>query len=404
MLPQPLLAPAIEYIFAKMTTIHNSPVGAWQRKFLSELFRVLFAMRGRVNFTNMARYSRYIEQTFRRHFRKAFDWVAFNLVVLRQRHHPGEELIGAFDCSFLPKSGKETWGLGQFFSSTAGTNKKGLEVSILGAVGTKSGEPVGLDATQTPSISAEETGGYTRVDFYCEQLLDLASRLRRADFGISHWVGDGYYAKQKIFEAVDQIGAHLVTRLRSDANLRFLSFQSGEPEEKIDWGDPGQLRRQFEIVGRLPDKQEIRVFTTLAYSPHFDRDLRIVLLANADFSDYVVLCSTDTEQPAEQVAEYYRLRYQLEFVIRDAKQHTGLTHCQARSQEKIDFHLNMSVAGVGVLRLLAQKQGCSLHTYRREAHNQMLIDRLLCKLGLSAEFDRSDPRIQEVVRTGRMAV
>jgi hypothetical protein len=133
-------------------------------------------------------------------------------------------------------------------------------------------------------------------------------------------------------------------------------------------------------VGRLPDKPEIRVFTTLAYSPHFDRDLRIVLLANADFSDHVVLCSTDTEQPAEQVAEYYRLRYQLEFVIRDASRHTGLTHCQARSQEKIDFHLNMSVAGVGVLRLLAQKQGCSLHTYRREAYNRMLVDRLLSKL------------------------
>ncbi|MFB6278170.1 MAG: hypothetical protein ABEK75_01565 [Salinibacter sp.] len=44
----------------------------------------------------MARYSRYIEQTFRRHFRKAFDWVAFNLVVLRLRRRSGEELIGAF--------------------------------------------------------------------------------------------------------------------------------------------------------------------------------------------------------------------------------------------------------------------------------------------------------------------
>jgi len=222
--------------------------------------------------------------------------------------------------------------------------------------------------------------------------------------GISHWVGDGYYAKQKIFEAIEQVGADLITRLRSDANLRYCSFQSGKPGEKIDWTNSEELRRRFESVGRLPDKPEIRVLTTVAYSPHFDRDLRIVLLANADFSDYVVLCSTDIEQPVEQIGEYYRLRYQLEFVIRDAKQHTGLTHCQARSQEKIDFHLNMSVAGVGLLRLLAQNQGCSLYTYRREAYNQVLVDRLLSKLGLSAEFERSDPRIQEVVRTGRMAV
>jgi len=71
-------------------------------------------MRGRVNFTNLARYSAFCEQTFRRHFQKAFDWVAFNLVIFRLRRHPVEPLIGAFDCTFLPKSGKKTWGLGRF--------------------------------------------------------------------------------------------------------------------------------------------------------------------------------------------------------------------------------------------------------------------------------------------------
>ena len=64
----------------------------------------------------------------------------------------------------------------------------------------------------------------------------------------------------------------------------------------------------------------------------------------------------------------------------------------------------MSVAGVGLLRLSAQKKGCSLHTYRREAYNRMLIGRLFSKLGLRAEFDESDPRIQDVVQIGRMAV
>jgi hypothetical protein len=404
---QPLLAAAITYIFAKMRVIHNSKVGAWQRKFLQELMRTLFAMRGRVNFTNLARYSAFCEQTFRRHFRKAFDWVAFNLVIFRLRRHPVEPMIGAFDCTFLPKSGKKTWGLGHFFSSAAGKNKRGLEVSILGAITTESREPVGLDATQTPSISAGEKGGYSRVDFYCEQLLDLAPRLREAGLPIDHWVGDGYYAKQKVLEAIDAVGADLVTRLRSDANLRYLlgaGLGTEEPGDKIDWKAPDGLRHGFDQIGCLADKPEIQVLTTLGYSPHFDRVLRIVLLARADFSDYVVLCSTDTEQPADQIAEYYRLRYQLEFVIRDAKQHTGLTHCQARSEEKIDFHLNMSVAAVGLLRLLAKKKGCSLPTYRREAYNRMLISRLFSKLGLSAEFDRADPRIEEVVRIGHMAV
>jgi len=45
-------------------------------------------------------------------------------------------------------------GAGSLFSSTAGKNKKGLEVSILGVIATKSRETIGLDATQTPPISA----------------------------------------------------------------------------------------------------------------------------------------------------------------------------------------------------------------------------------------------------------
>ena len=142
----------------------------------------------------------------------------------------------------------------------------------------------------------------------------------------------------------------------------------------------------------------------MANSPHFGSDLRVVLLIGPDGEEQIILASTDTGQHAEEVVRYYRLRYQIEFVIRDTKQHTGLTHCQARSQEKLDFHLNMSVAAVNLLRLLARKAGCSPRTYRREAYNRLLIGRLFCKLGLSAEYDRMDPRIQSVVHTGRMAV
>ena len=145
------------------------------------------------------------------------------------------------------------------------------------------------------------------------------------------------------------------------------------------------------------------MLTTVANSPHFGRDLRIVLLIGPG-GEQVILASTDTSLCAEEVALYYRLRYQIEFVVRDAKQHTGLTHCQARSQEKLDFHLNMSVAAVNLLRLLAQKAECSLRTYRREAYNRLLIKQLFSKLGLSAEYDRTAPRVQAVVRTGRMAV
>jgi len=409
-----------------MADIYNCQVGFWQHQFLQELFRAVFSLRGRVNFTNLARFSFFHEQTFRRHFQKAFRWVWFNLTVFRLRRHPKEPIIGVFDCSFLPKSGTQTWGLDQFFSSLAGRSKQGLEVSILGIVATESRRAFGVDATQTPpDLSKSEADGYSRVDFYLEQIIDLYDRL--AGLGVSYWVTGGFYAKQKVFDTAGGLGGDLITRLRSDANLRYLYTgppihgtadtrdrrYTGPPKDgpgrpkqydgKIDWDDREELSRRFDEVSRLPGQPEVRLLTTVANSPHFGRDLRVVLLIGPG-GEQVILASTDTSLCAEEVARYYRLRYQIEFVIRDAKQHTGLTHCQARSQEKLDFHLNMSVAMVNMLRLLARKAECSLRTYRREAYNRLLIRQLFSKLGLSAEYDRADPRVQAVVRTGRMAV
>ncbi len=50
-----------------------------------------------------------------------------------------------------------------------------------------------------------------------------------------------------------------------------------------------------------------------------------------------VYCSTDLELDPIQVFEMFKERFQIEFLIRDAIQFTGLEHCQARSEEKITY-------------------------------------------------------------------
>jgi hypothetical protein len=342
--------------------------------------------------------------------------VALNLTILRLRRHPGEPLIGVFDCTFLPKNGTESYGVDRFFSSTAGRPERGQEVSILGVVATKTREAFGVDATQTPAGLSGNTAskehsseGYSSVDFYIEQIQDLHGRL--AEMGVSYWVGDGFYAKRKVFRAITAMDGDLITRLRSDANLRYLytgprKTGPGAPklyDGKINFDCPDQIENRFEEIGRLPDRTHVEIWTTVANSPHFKRNLRIVLLRNLQTDQTLLLCSTDTGQEAEELVRYYRLRYQIEFVIRDAKQHTGLTHCQARDQEKIDFHLNMSVAGVNLLRLMAGKTTCSLRTYRRLAYNRFLTGRLFSELGLSGEWSVSDQEVQPVLQTGQMA-
>ena len=408
-----MLSSVLEIIFAKMTTIFNITVDKPQRRFLSELFRTVFALQGRATFTNMARFSALGERTFRRWYSRAFDWVAFNLIVVRLRAHPADRFIGVFDTSFLPKSGKRTWGLDKFFSSTTKRTQTGLEVSLLGVIAVESREAFAVDATQTPPglATGEHTPTYSRIDFYLEQITDCLTRLP----DVTHFVGDGYYAKTKVFDTLRRHDKHLITKLRPEANLRFLaqpwernhrSTRGGRPRRyagKVCFEGLDQAGSRFSEEGCLEDLPHVRLYSALVNSEYFKRDLRLVVLHNERDGSYLVLASTDLRQTAEEIVAFYRLRYQLEFIIRDAKQFTGLSECQARDEAKLDFHLNMSVAAVNLGRLVSRRLSLSLTSYVREAYNAFLVSRLLSELSLEADLGISHPGIKRVIQTGRIA-
>lgn len=413
---------AIDLIFAQMELTCKLTPTTPQRRVVAELLGVLFALRGRCTFVNLARFSRFCEQTFRRHFARAFDWVGFNLAVLRLRCHPRETLIGVFDCTLLPKSGQKTYGLDRFFCSRDNRVRKGLEVSLVGVVSAQSRRTTVLDAAQTPAgLSVAPTKAarsYTRMDFYVEQVTDLLRRFDQQPKApqVTYWVGDGHYARGKVFDALCAEGCHLVTRLRSDAKLRppYTGPQRTGRGRKRQYGEqlrfdrvgpagrPGRTPAPWEAVGLLEGKPDVELFTTVAQSPNLKRWLRVVLLRSRSTGDYVLLASSDTKQPADEIVEYYRLRYQLELRIRDAKQHAGLSHCQARSQEKIDFHVNLSMAAVGYWRWMGKQVGLSLHSLRREAHARFLASRILSHLGLEPERLEKDEGLQRVVQTGQV--
>ena len=71
---------------------------------------------------------------------------------------------------------------------------------------------------------------------------------------------------------------------------------------------------------------------------------------------YIVLFSSDLNQTADDLYRLYRLRFQIEFIFRDAKQFTGLSDCQARDAKKLDFHFNASLSALNLAKLDARRQ------------------------------------------------
>ena len=177
----------INTILEKMSNIFKP-----QRKFIQVLLTTVMLMRGNVNFRNMSRYSSLCERTFSRQFRNPFDFARFNMIGTEMIVTPHTLMIAAMDCSFIPKSGNDTYGLAEFYNGSRGEAEKGLEISELAVADISYNTAYSLSAWQTPAVFGSE---YTRTDRYVGHFIQDAPCLPPS---VRYVAADGYYAKKKI--------------------------------------------------------------------------------------------------------------------------------------------------------------------------------------------------------------
>lgn len=89
---------------------------------------------GKVNFTNLSRYSRLNEKTYRRQFSEEVDFGRLNAELIQGASEPEHQQLLVMDSSFLSKSGKATFGLDRFWKGCNSRVERGLEVSLVGVV------------------------------------------------------------------------------------------------------------------------------------------------------------------------------------------------------------------------------------------------------------------------------
>lgn len=371
----------VKAIFVRMSNIKKP-----QRKFMLTLFAVLMVFQGRATYLNMERYSLVSEKRYRRWSRRNFDFVKFNAELFKQTLLNNHECVAAIGASFINKSGKKTEGLGWYYNGSAGASQRGLEISMICITDLKSNTAYALDAQQT--IDEE---GQSRIELYANHAAKLAPTL--LDLGIRYLAADAYYTKVKFISAIIPTGLHIVGKLRADANLLWLYegvySGTGRPrkyDEKVDF--IADLNR-FEHAGALNDSTE--VYTKTVYASFLKRVIRVVMLrsTNGEKESHALLYSTDTELDAMTLVAYYKSRFQIEFLFRDAKQHTGLTHCQSTRKEAMHLHVNASLTALNLLKIEDRKAKktdeatvISIASWKRRKFNQHLMDRLFNELEL----------------------
>ena len=104
---------------------------------------------------------------------------------------PRSELVSAHDASFIPKSGKQTFGLGDFFNGCASRAEHGLEIATLAVVDVTRRGAFTLAVSQTPpgEDATQAEPEETRVDFYRQQLRAHRHRLPPS---LTYHCVDGY--------------------------------------------------------------------------------------------------------------------------------------------------------------------------------------------------------------------
>lgn len=359
-------------------------VGKRQREFLRQLFSTTLLLCGKLNFSSLARHSELSEKTYRRGFRRTFNFERFNLNCLAQRARQGD-LVAALDASYIPKSGQQTYGLGKFYSGCLGRAVKGLEISELALIERESRQAFAFSTKQTV-----DEAGKTRLEHYAEHVEACAEMLPQE---VKYLLVDGYYSKKGFIDPVCALGKlEIVGKLRCDANLRYLYRGSysgkGRPKRydgKVDFKDLSRFIYEGEA------QPQLHVYTQTLWHVGLKRLVRTVLLLNTRQagSRYLLLFSTDLSLTGKEVLELYRLRFQIEFLFRDAKQFTGLADCQARDDKALAFHFNTALSAVNLAKLdLLSQHGrkqpfvFSLRTYIYRSFSHRLLSRLFTSLDL----------------------
>jgi hypothetical protein len=398
----------INRILSKMSNVSKP-----QRKFLLTLFSTIFVLRGRVNFRNLGRYSELSEMTYLRNFRKSFEFDQFNAHLISEIIPQNSKKMAAIDASYVPKSGKQSYGIDYFWSGIAGRSKKGQEISSLAIVDLEYNTAYNLSVEQTPSSATIGKGEANRIDFYLQQVEQNKTHL--SNLGVTHIATDGFYSKTRFIDGIVGFGFHQIGRLREDANLRYL--YNGPQKEGQGRPKSYDGKVKFDDLSRWHFVTEIEpgvsLYTADLNSPRFKRNLRVMYLLdqrNPKKQRYALFFSTDLTLSALNIFNWYRARFQIEFIFRDAKQFTGLTDCQARNKEALNFHFNASLSALNLLkiqdRVLAENPNsnvCSIASWKARYFNEHLLDLFISHLDLNPIFIKKMPLYEKLRNYGAIS-
>ena len=382
-------------------------INKWQRDFFLHHLDLFLSLRGRYTYLNFERYGQKNELTYRNHHESGFDFRAFNRRLIKK--YTGSRCMIAFDPSHISKSGKCTPGVGYFWSGCANKAKWGLELCGFAAVDITANAALHFFAAQT---LLEDGQGL--MDFYCGLLRQQAPELLK----ITTYLGvDAFFSKKSFVDTAIESGLHVITRLRDDAVLHY----APPPPKKGQLGRPKKYGDRF--FSKSPDTDQLpciaqtevqRIYAGVAYVKSLKRMVKIALVhqlkEDGTVKSVKIFICTDLEFLAHDIWTWYKSRFQIEFLYRDAKQHAGLEDTQSRNPKALEYHFNMSLTSVSVAKVThhlsidkSLRGPFSMADIKTQYFNERVINRVFDVFANIPNITKSHPALQTLYNLGKIA-
>jgi len=310
----------------------------------------------------------------------------------------------------VTKSGKQTHGLGRFFSSLYDHPVLGLAFFELSLVSVEERHAFPLRTEQVmrtevrpkptssgkgkrgrPAGSKNQDKSQVTLNSELRQIKGMITALLTLISGLfclDYLLLDGKYGNNYAVQMARQVGLKLISKLRHDSQL-YLPYEGSD--RRCHYGErirPRQMSENFLVSSSTEEEIRTEIYQVKkALHKKFAQPLNLVIIVKTNLKTqaqaHVILFSTDLNLGFELLTDYYALRFQIEFNFRDAKQFWGLEDFMNTSESGVTNATNLSFFMVNVSHRL-------LRDFRAK-------NSLLSILDLKAAF-RAHKYVEEILK------
>ncbi len=379
-------------IIAVLHCLDHSSIHKTTLRRLIIIVFALLAMTGRITMLGISRWTGKggSYRTVQRFFKTEINWHQI-LVVCAQYWFADENdiFLLAGDETIVTKAGKLTHGLDRFYSSIMGRPVPGLAFLAFSLISVKRSQSYVIrmeQLTKEKSSQAKKKNNNeqksktktkkrkpgrpkgsknkNRRDVELSPHLQHVQTLLKgtlkllaiAGISITWFVFDGAFGNNYALQMVRQCGLHLISKMRYDAALYFPYEGSNKRRKYGSKLDYANIPDNYIQSNTLEDGIRTIIYQMTMWHKLFPDQLNIVIIRKINIKRkkeaHAVLFSSDLDLSYDLAVKYYRLRFQIEFNFRDAKQYWGLEDFMNVGERPVYNAVNLSVFMVNLSQVL----------------------------------------------------